>query len=157
MLDTIKRIWRQALEAVGLSAAAATNEEIQATIDAFWQANRGKFTSAQVAYRGSHRVFWQGIETPEIPPDDGALVTPDLTKAPTDQPESWADVFVGPQELPAAWPCSIRVDVYEGPRGHGRVTTLIYTKGGERWERADNVGGELEREHGWSKVILGAL
>lgn len=130
----------------------ATHTQIQNSIDSFFQANKGKFTSAQVAFKGSHRVFWQGIETPSIPPDDGALVAPDLAKEPTDQPESWADVFVGPQELPALWPCSIRVDVYDGPLGKGRVTSLIYTKGGERWERSDNAGPETEHEQPWRRI-----
>lgn len=137
----------------GYTTNMATHAQIQADIDAFWQSNRGKFQSAQSAYRGPHRVFWQGIDTPTVPPDDGALVTPDLTKEPTDQPESWADIFVGPQELPALWPCSIRVDVYEGRRGVGWVTTLIYTKAGERWVRSDNVGGEIERQQDWHALI----
>jgi len=128
----------------------ATNERIQADIDAFLAGELGKFDDVEREYAAGHRGrFWQGIETPAAP-DDGAKKAADKTKKPTDQAEAWADVFKDHKTLPDNWPCALRVDVYDGPRGVGWVLTAAYTKGVNRWSRSLHTGPETGRERGWT-------
>jgi len=133
----------------------ATHLQIQTAADNFWTTNQQKFIDVQDAYAAAHGGnYFQGIITPTTPPDDGAFTVPDLTKKPTDQAERWQDVFTGGNALPATnWPVSIRIDVYDGPRGKGWVLSVTYTKAGETWERAVNVGNETEREFAWRRVL----
>ena len=132
----------------------ATHAQIQAAIDNFWTNHQTKFVGVQNDYAAGHSGrYWQGIVTPATPPDDGALVNPDLARKPTDQPERWIDVFTGGRALPNTnWPASIHVDVYDGPDGKGWSVTVTYTKGGETWSRTFHVGPETWRERPWEKV-----
>ncbi len=96
--------------------------------------------------------YWQGLESHATPPnhiDTVTILEPDqLATAPTDQAESWHDAeFV---ETPVSkWPCSMRVDVYNGPQGVGFVLILSFTFNGVLNVRAINEGPETHREHGW--------
>lgn len=131
----------------------ATNAQIQATIESFWTNHQAKFIGVQDDYAVTHsRRYWQGIVSSSIPPDDGALVNPDLTRKPTDQAERWLDVFIGGRSLPSAnWPASIRVDVYDGPGGTGWSVTVTYTKAGQTWSRTFHIAGpETWRESPWA-------
>jgi hypothetical protein len=133
----------------------ANHAQIQAAIDSYWATTLApKVASVQATYAASHSGrFWQGIITPTTPPDDGALVNPDLGKKPTDQPEDWDDVFTGPNALPTTnWPNSLRIDVYNGPSGQGYVVVGVYTKGGETWGRSINIGPETYRDLPWIAV-----
>ncbi len=100
--------------------------------------------------------YWQGLESHTTPPthvDDVTIVEPDqLDTSPTDQPESWHEA--GFVEIPVSeWPCSMRVDVYDGPQGVGFTLTLSFTFNGVVNVRVINEGPETNREHDWVEYV----
>ncbi len=102
----------------------ATKAQIKAAAQAFVGQQLGTIIPVQNQYFNKGLNF-QGINTPSTPPDDGASVVPDLSKKPTDQAESWADMFNIPDgtALDPTWACSMQIDVYEGPLGKGWTLT----------------------------------
>jgi hypothetical protein len=118
-----------------------------------WRETIGpKLVNRQDDYAANHGGrYWQGILTPSTPPDDGASVTPDWTRHPTDQAEAWIDRFSGANALGSSIPAQIRIDVYDGPLGTGYTVTLIITKGGRTYARTWSVGPE-DRALPWADV-----
>ena len=126
----------------------ATKAQIKAAAQSFVAQQLGTIIPVQNQYfnKGIH---FQGINTPDIPPDDGATVVPDLSKKPTDQAESWADMFTGPTALPGAWNCQMQIDVYDGPLGKGWTLTGRATKLPTVMSKVWNFGPETWRETDW--------
>ena len=139
---------------VASSSEAATLAQIKTAIETFRSNHAAKIIAKQEAYLASHGTYWQGILTPNSPPDDGATVAADWTKKPTDQARRWADVFKDADALPDNIPAQIRVDVYDGPLGKGWTITLAGTKNGNRYWRTWNVGPETSRAQDWLSCVL---
>jgi hypothetical protein len=129
----------------------ATLKQIQNASESFWATHGPTVISRQNAYLAAHGHYWQGIESHGTLPDDGVSKAPDLTKKPTDQLDRWLDFFSG-YSLPATWPISVRIDVYDGPQGKGWVVVLRFTKNGQTWQRSWNFGPETFREQAWTDV-----
>lgn len=136
-----------------MPCAAATVAQIRAAIENFRDTHAAKIVARQEAYLAAKGRYWQGIITPAVPPDDGASVVPDYTRLPTDQAESWADVFSGLGALPSTVPAQISVDVYDGPLGKGWTLTVVATKAGVRYWRTWSVGPE-DRATNWQSCTL---
>lgn len=118
--------------------------QIKRNAEAFYDLFSPQMIAAQDGYLATHGIFWQGLVNPSTPPDDGALVPPEVGTHPTDQLETWQEVF--PFLPSSAWPLSASVDVYDGPRGIGWTFTAIFTKGGFEWRYTWNFGPETERQ-----------
>src|SRR3990172_194071 len=133
----------------------AISDTLKVSLEKFQSDHLAKFQAAQDAYILTHRIYWQGIETPSTLPDEATKDRPpDLAKKPHDQAEKWDDVFKSLLALPASWPCVQRVDVYDGPRGKGWTLTLAASEGSKRQERTWNFGPEKEREDkDWREVV----
>jgi hypothetical protein len=137
----------------------ATKPQIKAAVQSFVAQQLGTIIPTQNRYFNSpnHRVHFQGIATPVIPPDDGATVPADYSLKPTDQAESWADVFKGSDALPANVVCQMQIDVYDGPVGKGWTLTARATKGIDWLWKRWNFGPETWRETDWQEYTEGAL
>lgn len=110
-----------------------------------------KLLDFQSAY-SARGVYYQTLESHTTPPADGQLVAPDrLDARPTDQAEK-LEVFWGEAKLAPELPYSFRVDVYDGPEGHGYVVTASAILAGELWQRSVNTGPETWRELAWHIV-----
>jgi hypothetical protein len=110
----------------------------------------------QTAYYLSHGRYFQGLSTHSEPPSDGLASTAELANSkPTDQAESWLDWLK--QKMPTTLPYAMRIDVYDGPRGHGYTITFQVVIEGINYTRQEHVGPESDRipETGWQKVELG--
>jgi len=134
------------------TADAATLAQIKTAIENWHSNNLTKFVSREDDYRALRGRHWQGIVTPNTLPDNGASVTADWTKRPTDQPESWADWFTGANALASSIPCQVRIDVYDGPKGKGWTMTVRFTKDGRTYARTWNTGPETWRDRDWADV-----
>ena len=132
-----------------------TLQEIRQAVEAWRDTHGPKIVRRQARYLARHGRYWQGVAALASPPDDGARVAADWTRKPTDQQESWADVFVsdadGDDRLPATVPARVRVDVYDGPRGKGWSLTVEIQKGGRTFARTWHVGPEDGREAPWQE------
>lgn len=136
-----------------LPCAAATVDQIRAAIENFRDTHAAKIVARQEAYLAAKGRYWQGVITPAVSPDNGAFVTPDYTRRPTDQAERWSTVFSGPDALPSTVPAQISVDVYDGPLGKGWTLTVVATKAGVRYWRTWSVGPE-DRATNWQSCTL---
>lgn len=105
---------------------------------------------AQSTYFGSKGKYFQGIATNNAP-SDLAEVVPDLTKKPTDQAESWADVGI---TLKATLPVKFQVDVYDGPQGKGwTIGAEVIIDGKTYVTRVQGAGNE-DRAFDWREVVI---
>ncbi len=101
----------------------------------------------QDAYFAAHGRYWQGLVTSSIP-EDGAEAVADYTSSPTDQAETWADIFGA--AIGMSLPVALAVDVYEGPQGHGFVARVWIRYDGTVYMRAQNHGLESWRTAAWA-------
>lgn len=109
----------------------------------------------QSAYFTAHERYWQGLKTASVEPEHTTAVYANakqdrLTVKPTDQAEAWLDFLVGLDDL--AIPAALVMDVYDGPHGHGYVTTVIARYNGTIYSRSQNVGPEKYRIIDWHVV-----
>lgn len=101
---------------------------------------------AQVDYRARYGRYWQAAPTHAQPPAADAVIAPDPLAQVGDDP-AWIDLGIG---LPADLAISLRVDVYDGPRGQGYVLLAwVRDPRGGVWERAVNTGPESWRAYNW--------
>src|SRR3990167_842565 len=130
----------------------ATLQEIRQVVETWRDTHGPKIVRRQASYFAQHGRF----AALAAPPDDGARVAADWTRRPTDQQESWGDVFVsdvdGDDRMPATIPARVSVDVYDGPRGKGWSLTADVQKGGRTFARTWHVGPEDGRESPWQEV-----
>lgn len=117
----------------------ATLAQIRNAVDARLADFFPKIRARQEQYAGNHGGnYWQGIAFSTVP-DDGALVSPDYSVRPTDQPSSWADAGVD-ADLPAGVEAQLRIDVYGAPGGHyGYFVTARISKNGITYGRTARV------------------
>lgn len=136
------------------SAGAQTTAPDFKTIDAVIDAYLPKLQAYEIDYLDTKgRGYMQALWSHSTPPADGALVAPDLpTSKPTDQAESFADlwsaVVIGQGKLPVR----LRIDVYDGPSGRGYVITVEVIMAGRTYTRSINVGSERWRDVGWTEL-----
>ena len=129
---------------------AAAREDIERAIQEWFVDSDQRLRDVQARYLATHRVHFQGLQTPVDPPDDGAEKDADYSRKPQDKAHSWADVFKDAEALTARLPCSIRLDVYGSTVGDGYTLTAAYAKDGRRFERVLlHEGPEKHREHDW--------
>lgn len=111
--------------------------------------------AAQAAYFAAHRRFWQGRRTHLADLIysalvDGSVAGDQLDGHPTDQNETWLDLF--PSLAGLSLKAVLRMDVYESPVGHGYQATLRVLYNGVIYERSQNVGPETFRTAAWHIV-----
>ena len=151
----------------------ATLLQIQSAVNSRLADFFPKVRVRQETYRANRGVYWQGIAFSSVP-DDGALATPDFTKAPTDRydytppvrdingvitiPEikafhSWARTGVN-ADLPAGVEAQLSCDVYEGPAGvHGYYLVAKVSKNGVTYQRVAQVeNGVVITTGSWNSV-----
>lgn len=121
---------------------------IKDAVDAFIAENKDQLKRRQAQYLAKHGRYWQGPLTPVVPPDDGALAAPDLSRAVLRS--SWGHVLKGADAWPATWPCSCRVDASNGPGGHAYTLTVFVTKNGKTHTRTRDFLGT--NDTAWSQV-----
>lgn len=129
-----------------MALLAATRQKVEDWRDAIAAA----IVSRQSAYFVAHGRYWQGLRTPVARPVEAADTTPDLTLKPHDQAERWSDFLSG--LAVTTIPCSLRIDVYDGPLGHGYTVSVEVVSGGDVWRRTYNVGPETWRVVTWHRL-----
>lgn len=112
-----------------------------------------EITTAMQGYFDTHGRFPQLLRTHlEIPPKGQQKAPDNLQATPTDSTVKWS----GLGQLPSTMLSRMRIDVYNGPGGHGYVVVneaiddadIIY-------EKATNVGPETWRSFDWrSKEVV---
>ncbi len=109
----------------------------------------------QADYLAAHGRYWQGLVFNGVPNNASsgdptvAETACDHTKKPTDQVHSWADAGVS---AGATWPAQLRIDVYNGPTGHGFVGVARVQWNGNVYQRSHNTGPETWCTHDWTQV-----
>jgi len=129
----------------------ATLEEIKAQCESFQANQLPLIQKIEAAYFISNGRYFQGIQTPSTIPDDGLEIDADYSKKPTDQKETWADVFKDLDALPMKIPALTAIHVYEGPNGHGFIVSLAFHSKGKVYYRMWNQGPE-NRDTSWIEV-----
>lgn len=116
----------------------------------------------QATYFGNRGRYWQGIVTTNVdvlPANNDAdvgvaEVTPDVSRKPTDQAESWSGASIN---LGSSIPMALQIDVFDGPNGRGYVGIVYARHNGNLYTRAQEahepgVTGEPWRTHDWVLV-----
>jgi hypothetical protein len=124
---------------------------IKDTVDAFVAEHKGKLKNRQDQYRAKHGSYWQGPMTPEIAPDNGVDVAPDLTRKAVGFRSGWSHLLKGANAWPASWPFQANVDTYSGPNGDGWTLTTRFTKNGKTYIRVRDFG-PAGLDSGWGQV-----
>lgn len=83
---------------------------------------------------------------------DGDTLADNLGGLPSDQVHDWRD-YLGNTLDTLKFPCRLRIDVYEGPQGHGWQAVLQVLYKGDLYSRTQQVGPETSRTKSWGKVI----
>lgn len=97
--------------------------------------------------------FFQGRRTHVLEPShsttvDGDAAPDNLSDHPTDQSESWLDLF--PEYADLSLPMLIVMDIYESPRGHGFVGRVYARHNGTVYTRARGYGPDAGHyTHDW--------
>ncbi len=102
--------------------------------------------------------YWQGLSTHSSIPahtnaNDNDAVPDRMGNSPSDQ-ISWADANFIPQPI-TTWPCSLVVNVYDGPSGKGYELTASFDYEGDVWRRVIHTGPESYRQQNWQKMEAG--
>ena len=110
----------------------------------------------QETYFAANGRYFQGLwthaaEVEQTDALDGGHAATELAAKPTDQPHNWRD-FIGNALDAIPFPARMRIDVYDGPQGHGWVATLQVRYKGKVYARAQQIGPETKRQHGWELV-----
>ena len=122
-----------------------------------WLAPRWSWlVGKQDDYFVSHGRYFQGLwtHTAEVEQDEVDVldeVPNNLDSKPTDQTHTWRDA-VGNAFDALPFPCRLRLDVYEGPQGHGWIAILEVLYQGEVYVRSKQVGPETHHTHDWRLV-----
>jgi hypothetical protein len=129
-------------------------KELQTRIDKWWEENGKTISAAQDEYKKDHPVYFQGLKTHAVVPDQKEDKTddkiPDKANAkPSGQAESWVDVV--PAIAAEVLPCALTIDVYDGPQGKGYVVTLLVKFEGVAYVKRVNTGPEAERDLEWTE------
>lgn len=106
-------------------------------------------TAKQDQYFAAHGRYFQGIQT-SAAPADGATITPNLGVKPSDQAETWADLF--PSTFNASEPTQYEIHTYSGPSGSGWVLYTRVILDGVEHLKAENHGAESFRTYDWAEL-----
>ena len=141
------------LPGVGVARAQTSTPDFK-DIDAVIDAYLPKLQAYEINYLDAKgRGYMQALWSHSAPPADGALVAPDLlTSKPTDQAESFADLWSAVVVADGKIPVRLRIDVYDGPDGKGHVITVECIVAARTYTRSINTGGEKWREQDWIEV-----
>lgn len=101
----------------------------------------------QGGYLSSHSRYFQGILSSAVP-EDGQTATPDPSKKPTDQAESYADESI---TFPASPIIAMGVDVYDGDSGKGYIVFAEIKIAGQLWRKQTDYGPE-SRSYDWVEI-----
>lgn len=100
----------------------------------------GYVSAIQEEYFAAHGRYWQAIQCADVP-EDGAEITPDKPRKPTDQDDDYDDAGV---DVPAHSPCALGVDVMNGPEGHGYEVFGIVKIGGKIYRKRIGYGSHAQ-------------
>ncbi len=112
------------------------------TFEADYYRSRGRY----------YQMLWSHTDTPDTTLLTARTAPDNLVTRPTDQTETAVDLWTATR-LPLDTPYRFRVDVYEGPRGHGYVITLQTEVNRQIWQKSINYGPETYRNTDWHAVI----
>lgn len=137
---------------------------LQSTVDAIFDDVVSQLSTLQETYKtetvvdeaGNEYVrghYWQGVAVVDGIPADGAELSVNLSKKPTDQTEDWSDVGVS---LDATIPLRVEVHSYVGPSGQGYVIVGTVEEDNSTYQRSKNIGPETFREQEWIEVMPNA-
>ena len=110
------------------------------TFEADYYRTRGRY----------YQMLWSHTDTTETTLLTARTAPDNLVTRPTDQ--TAVDLWTATR-LPVDTPYRFKIDVYEGPRGHGYVITLQTEVNRQTWERSINYGPETYRDVAWHAVI----
>lgn len=119
-----------------------------------WLTNRWPMVvSRQNAYLTNHGRYWQGLITHTSIPAHESTTSADstgdkLTLRPTDQTETWLDIF--PEWSSESLAAAVVMDVYSGPEGQGWIATVFVKFNGTIYKRTKATGPETWRDSVWS-------
>lgn len=133
----------------------ATLQQTRTAVDDWLAARWPTVVARQDTYASNHAGrYFQGVRWVSLAatPSDGGTVAPTLSVKPTDQQETWSDLNLGAL---GSVPCSLQIDVYQGPGGWGWVATVEVLFNGTRYSRSRNVGAEDWRTQAWHVVTQG--
>lgn len=126
-----------------------TLNEVRTRVNDWLSVRWPTLVDRQEQYFANHGRYFQGLWTHSAEVEDGADVAPDnLLLGPTDQAARWPDFIT----LPNLLPCALRIDVYEGPDGHGWRITLRVKVAGNVYQRQAEVGPQGQEIGGWHQV-----
>lgn len=100
----------------------------------------------QANQQALHGKNWQGLVTPADTPQNGADSPPNKARKPSDQMEDWSAVT-----LPNGVPCSVTVDIHQGPTGWGYTLVGEIVIGQILWRRSIGVGPG-STTHDWMEI-----
>ncbi len=105
----------------------------------------------QEKYFESASKYWQGIQFHDTIVTDKEERAAEITRKPVEQEEDWETMKF---DFPKTFPCTLQVDIYDGPSGKGwaltgrvRINKIIY-------RRTMNYGPEEWREFPWDTESL---
>jgi hypothetical protein len=119
-------------------------EEIGVELDALY----AQFVPLQEAYQPAHDQYFQGILTPQVIPEDGNTVAPDLSLHPSDQVADWTSFGAS---LPDMMDFSIEITKYTGLEGEGWVSVATVIEDQSMWKKGKGFGPEA-RDFDWINV-----
>lgn len=121
-------------------------------IDPYIEKFAADLDSFQEAFKAQYGIYAQMLSPFAAVPADGKADLPtDILKYPTSGVTADAVWKVTGLE---AFPASIRIDVYDGPRGKGYVLVFDTKFNGQLFTKSINVGPEAYRTTDWQIVMV---
>jgi hypothetical protein len=120
-------------------------EEIGVELDALY----AQFGPLQAAYILDNDRYFQGIQTPQVIPEDGNTIAPDMSLHPSDQVSDWTAFGA---TLPAAMNFSITLNIYYGLEGKGWVAIATVVEDAKTWIKRKSFGPE-DRNEDWTELV----
>ena len=135
-----------------LTLQAATLAQVRTRVDDWLTARWQTVVNRQNNFFEQHGRYWQGLVTHADFPnhtsqDYGDTAADRLGIKPSDEVLTWAEAFPALEGI--NFPAALRIDNYESPEGHGWVATIWVMHNGTIYTRAQNIGPETWRTHGW--------
>lgn len=111
--------------------------------------------AGQSEYHAQHGCYFQGLPTHTAPPwyDHGVFGNNQADaweRTPTDQAETWADVF---PNLPQKLPVLLNLTPYRTATGAGYKVTAAIRYNGQAWARTIALGADaIAESHDWQRA-----
>ena len=118
-------------------------QNIQTQVDQVLDGVKSQLQNLQSSYFNSNGNYKQLLAThiSNIPSDGNSV--------PLDYGDDWGLFGIN---LDSSLPCSLSVNVYDGPSGKGYEVNGVLKIGNDFWIRSINVGPESYRQNDWRKV-----